>query len=174
MTTMVQFEKNLKEGQKVEEAVRDHIEKMLPDCKVFISKQDDDLERMIYSLVDVVVMKDSKVVLGIECKLSRKKYRYCLRHNGWDGDWNTPLNNTSLRKYREARFPFYVVNINEFCHKAYAADIPTILGSRFGKEIRKKSGVLIENIDSHTWMVYEGKFSLTDILTDILKKEKLC
>lgn len=166
------FTQHLVEGQLIEVAVRKQLQRLLPGYTVKCTDQTHlSKERDEYSLVDVVVLKDDKPVLGVECKRSETKFRKCDQINGWDGDYNTPLNNTSLRKYKESQFPFYVININQFCHKAFAANIDTILHSRHDQGQRKPSGVIIWNLDSSTWMVYEGEFKLSDILTDIIKKE---
>lgn len=170
--TKKSFKKNLAEGQLIENAVKNHLQKLLPDYTIKCVDQDNSsLEREEFSLVDVVVLKGDHPVLGIECKRSETKYIKCDQINGWDGDYNTPLNNTSLRKYKESQFPFWVININEFCHKAFAANLDTILNSRHDQGHRKPSGVIIYNMDSSTWKTYEDDFNLTDILTDIIKKE---
>lgn len=166
------FSHKLAEGQVIELAVRSHLQKLLPGYTIKCVDQDNkSLEREEFSLVDVVVLKGDHPVLGIECKRSETKFRKCLEINGWDGDYNTPLNNTSLRKYKESQFPFYVININQFCHKAFAANLDTILHSRHDSGQVKPSGVIIYNLDSSSWMVYEDEFKLTDILSDIIKKE---
>lgn len=173
------FEKNLKEGRRLEEAVKNCLKKKLIGYEVSVTDQEKDSpEREMYSCVDVIVRDfwdGGRPVLGVECKLSETKYEACKNRNGWDGDVNTPLNNTSLHRYKKASFPFYVVNINTWCHRAFAADIPTILDSPndAGRNV-KKSGVIIYNIDSSSWMSWEGEFTITDILTDILKKEGIC
>lgn len=171
------FEKNLKEGRRLEEAVKNCLKKRLIGYEVSVTNQGKDSpERETYSLVDVIVREwDGRPVLGVECKLSETKYEACMNRNGWDGDVNTPLNNTSLHEYKKASFPFYIVNINTWCKRAFAADIPTILNSPndAGRNV-KKSGVIIYNIDSSSWMSWEGDFTITDILTDILKKEGIC
>jgi len=166
------FSLKLAEGQKIELAVVNHLQELLPDYKIIHTPQDNDIDRYIYSLVDVVVIKDDRILFGIECKYGEEKYQKCLVKNGWDGDYNTPINRSSLHKYKEAGYPVYLININQFCHKAFAADLPTILGSPndAGKNV-KKSGEVIYNVDSRTWMVYEDKFRLSDILSDIIKKE---
>ena len=174
MTNTTQFKQKLEEGQVIEIAVRDHLQRLLPGYTIKNVDQDkDSLEREEFSLVDVVVLKGDHPVLGIECKRSETKFRKCLQINGWDGDYNTPLNNTSLRKYKESQFPFWVININQFCHKAFAANLDTILTSRHDSGQRKPSGVIIYNLDSSTWMTYEDDFKLSTILEDIIKKE-LC
>lgn len=166
------FLQKLSEGQFIEKAVRDRLQDLLPGYTVRCTDQDTrSLEREEFFLVDVIVLKGDHPVLGIECKRSETKFRKCMEINGWDGDYNTPLNNTSLRKYKESQFPFWVININQFCHKAFAADLDTILKSRHDYGQKKKSGVIIYNIDSSTWMTYEDKFKLTDILSDIIRKE---
>lgn len=169
---MTEFVQKLTEGQKIELAVVDHLKKLLPGYKVIHTPQDNDIDRYIYSLIDVVVVKDDHIVLGVECKYGKEKYQKCLQKNGWDGDYNTPLNRSSLHRYKEATFPVWVININEFCHKAFAADLKTILSSPndYGRNI-KKSGEVIYNVDSRSWRRYEGDFDLTTILTDIIKEE---
>lgn len=168
------FSQKLAEGQIIEAAVKSHLQRLLPGYTIKnVDQNKDSLEREEFSLVDVVVMKGDHPVLGIECKRSETKFRKCLEINGWDGDYNTPLNNTSLRKYKESQFPFWVININQFCHKAFAAKLDTILTSRHDSGQRKPSGVIIYNLDSSTWMTYEDDFKLSTILEDIIKKE-LC
>lgn len=168
------FRSKLANGQLFEASVVRHLQELLPRYTVRGTIQDpDSLEREEFSLVDVIVLQGDRPILGIECKRSSTKFRKCLQINGWDGDYNTPLNNTSLRKYKESQFPFYVININQFCHKAFAADIDTILRSRHDNGQKKPSGVVIWNLDSSGWMVYEGEFKLTDILKDIIKKERI-
>lgn len=169
------FKQKLVKGQQIEVSVKEHLKKMLPDCEVINTNQEfGSEERDIYHLCDVVVVKDGKTILGIECKRSTTKFLKCKEMNGWDGDYNTPLNSTSLRKYYQSEFPFYVMNINQFCHKIFTADISTILMSRRDKGITKNSGVVIYNYDSSSWTCYDGKIGLNQVLTDILKKEKLC
>lgn len=176
MENKVQFEQNLVTGKRLECSVREQLSRLLPNYTIRITDQDkDSLEREEFSLVDVIVLKGDHPVLGIECKWGDVKLNNCLTVNGWDGDYNTPLNNTSLRKYKEAQFPVYLINVNHWCHKAFAADLPTILKSPndAGKYV-KKSGVIRYNVCSKSWMVYEDKWSVKTILTDILRKEKLC
>lgn len=169
------FNDNLNEGRRLEESVKTHLSLLLPSFDVQVTDQTDQIERIKWSLVDVVVKKDGHPVLGVECKLSETKYEACMARNGWDGDFNTPLNDSSLREYKKSPFPFYVVNINTWCHRAFAADIPTILSSPNDAGMnRKKSGVVIYNIDSSSWMSWEGDFKVTDILSDIIRKEGLC
>ena len=167
------FDTNLKKGQKVEESVRDLSQKLLPDCKVFVTDQSDPIERIKYNLVDVVVQKDGHTVLGIECKRNRTKWGICYKLNGWSGNWNTPINVTSWDQYLQAQFPVYIINIQEFAKKAYMADLDTVKNSKFGVDWRVE-GRDVHNIDSHTWKVYEGNFTLTDILSDIFRREGLC
>lgn len=166
------FLQKLSEGQKIERAVVDHLTSLLPDCKIFQTPQDNEIDRYIYSLVDVVVMKGDHILFGIECKYGEEKYQKCLQKNGWDGDYNTPINRSSLHKYKEADYPVYLININRWCHRAFCADLPTILSSPndAGRNI-KKSGEVIYNVDSRSWMTYEDRFTLTDILSDIIRKE---
>lgn len=172
MENTTTFRQKLEEGQLIEAAVKSHLQRLLPGYTIKnVDQEQSSLEREEFSLVDVIVLKGDHPVLGIECKRSETKFRKCLEINGWDGDYNTPLNNTSLRKYKESQFPFYVININQFCHKAFAANLDTILHSRHDQGQRKPSGVIIWNLDSSTWMVYEDDFKLTDILSDIIKKE---
>lgn len=167
-----QFKDYLNEGQKVEEAVVDQLTRLLPGYKIVHTPQDNDLDRYIYSLIDVVVMKGDRILFGIECKYGEQKYQRCLQKNGWDGDYNTPLNRSSLHKYKEAGYPVYLININRWCHKVFVADLPTILKSPndAGKNV-KVSGEVIYNVDSRTWMTYEGKINLSSIIKDIIKKE---
>lgn len=172
---MTNFEHNLVKGQQIEAYVKLWLKRLLPDCEVINTNQEyGSKERDTYHLCDVVVVRDNITILGIECKWSCKKYEQCLDHNGWDGDYNTPLNSSSLQKYKESEFPFYVLNINNFCHKIFTADIPTILSSPKDCSIRKKTGVVIYNIDSRNWTEYDGDVKLSEIIKDILKKEKLC
>ena len=166
------FTHNLTEGKKVEEAVVKVLQGLLPGYEVINTVQDDPIERFKYSLIDVVVMKGDHICFGIECKRSEVKYEACLNRCGWDGDYNTPLNHSSLMQYKDAYFPVWIVNINEFCHKAFAAPLPVVLKSPndAGKNV-KRSGEVIYNNDSRGWTVYEGDFKLSDILKDIIKKE---
>lgn len=169
------FRSKLVNGQLLEVSVVDHLQRLLPGYTVRSTNQDhSSLEREEFSLVDVIVLKGDHPLLGIECKRSSTKFRKCREINGWDGDFNTPLNNTSLRKYKESQFPFYVLNINQFCHRVFTADIDTILKSRHDMGQVKESGVIIYNIDSSTWNCYEGNVKLDTVLLDILKKERLC
>lgn len=171
----VDFKQKLASGQHIEYAVADHLQQLLPDCKVINTPQDNDIDRFIYSLVDVVVVRNDHILLGIECKYGREKLMNCLKRNGWDGDYNTVINASSLHKYKQATFPVYVMNFNSFCQKVLVADLPTVLNSPNdgGKNI-KSSGEVRYNIDSRNWMIYSGDIHLKDILVDILKKEKLC
>lgn len=168
------FLQKLTEGQKLEQAVVITLKKLLPDYQVVHTPQDNDIDRYIYSLIDVVVEKDGRILFGIECKYGKEKLRNCLAVNGWDGDYNTVINQSSLHKYKEAYFPVYVLNYNQFCHKVFTADLKTLLGSPndAGKYV-KKSGEIRYNVDSRSWNTYEGKLDMTDILSDIIKKE-LC
>lgn len=169
------FRQKLVKGQQIEVSVQSHLQKMLPGYQVINTRQDNDIDRMIYSLIDVVVMKGDHILFGIECKLGTEKLRNCLKKNGWDGDYNTVINRSSLHQYKDATFPVYVININKFCHKVFVADLPTLLNSPndAGRYV-KTSGEIRYNIDSRSWTCYEGDVNLTDILSDILKKEKLC
>ena len=156
----------------VEEAVARRLQELLPDYQVINTIQDDPIQRYIYSLIDVVVMKGDHIVFGIECKRGEVKYQACLNRCGWDGDYNTPLNRSSLHKYKDAYFPVWVININEFCHKAFAAPLEVILQSPNDAGMNtKRSGEVIYNIDSRGWNTYEDPFTLKDILEDIIKKE---
>lgn len=170
--TKKSFKKNLAEGQKIENAVVDQLRELLPGYSIIHTPQDNEIDRYIYSLVDVVVVKGGRILFGVECKYGEEKYQKCLVKNGWDGDYNTPINRSSLHKYKEAGYPVYLININRWCHKAFAADLSTILNSPndAGKNV-KESGEVIYNVDSRSWMVYEDDFNLTDILADIIKKE---
>lgn len=175
MESSVIFNQKLGKGQVIERGVVKLLHSMMPDCDIKNTNQEwGSAERDEYNLCDCVVIRDGKTILGIECKRSAQKFLKCKEFNGWDGDFNTPLNNTSIKKYEESDFPFYVLNINEFCHKAFAADIKTISKSNHDKGIRKPSGVVIYNYDSSDWMVYEETFTVRQILSDIMKKEGLC
>ena len=175
MANIDNFKEKLVKGQYIEFAVADCLKTMLHDYRVINTRQDNEIDRYVYSLIDVVVMKDDHIVLGIECKRGKEKLQCCLNKNGWDGDYNTVINASSLHQYKEATFPVYVINFNEFCHKVLVADLPTLLNSPndAGRYV-KKSGEIRYNIDSRKWMIYEGDIYLKDILLDILKKEKLC
>ena len=169
------FREKLEQGQLIEYSVKEHLQELLPHCEVINTNQEKDSpERDIYHLCDVVVIDNGKPILGIECKRSQTKFLKCRELNGWDGDYNTPLNSTSIRKYMDSEFPFYVLNINQFCHRIFTADIITIMLSRRDRGQVKDSGVIIYNYDSSTWTCYEGKVGLDLVLTDILKREKLC
>lgn len=174
MTSNEDFLQKLTEGQKLEEDVVDELQRLLPGYKVFQTPQDNEIDRYIYKLIDVVVEKDDHILFGIECKYGKEKLRNCKDVNGWDGDYNTVLNRHSLHNYKEAYFPVYILNYNEFCDKAFTADLPTILksGNDAGRYV-KSSGEVRYNVDSRTWNTYDG-LDLTRILTDILRKEKLC
>lgn len=169
------FVKKLENGQVVEQAICKHLRTLLPDCEVRITEQSfgaSDRDR--YSLVDVIVLKDNQPILGIESKRSSTPFRKCKDFCGWESRYNTPLNNTSIRKYQESTFPFYILNINQFAHMAFTADIHTILESDHDLGQKKPSGVIIYNYNSSSWMTYRGQFKLTQILQDILKKENIC
>ena len=121
------FEKHLEEGQILEQAVTDQLNRLLPDtCKAINTSQDNSIDRFIYSTVDVVVMKGDHIVFGIECKYGKEKYNACQALNGWDGDYNTPLNEKSVHRYKEAEFPVYVLNVNSWCGKMFTADLKTL------------------------------------------------
>ena len=172
MKQCTDFRHKLAVGKTVEEAVAKTLRTLLPGYEVINTDQSDPIERFKYSLVDVVVMKGDHVCFGIECKRGDTKLLNCKKQNGWDGDYNTPLNNSSLMKYKEAYFPVWIININEFCHKAFAAPLDVVLKSPHdtGKNV-KWSGEVIYNNDSRGWTVYEGDFKLSDILKNIIKKE---
>lgn len=166
------FLQNLTKGKLVEEAVVKQLQEIIPEYRVINTPQDNEIDRIKYSLIDVVVLDRTGVpVLGIECKRTLEKYQACKNICGWDGDYNTPLNGSSLKKYREARFPVWIININEFCHKVLVAPIQVVLASPndAGRNM-KWSGDVIYNVDSRTWNIYEGDFSLSDILIDIIRK----
>lgn len=169
------FTLNDAKGKVVEKAVVKILTGLLPQYTTRITDQDpDSLERIEFSLVDVVVLDGYHPLLGIECKRGLEKYNACLNRCGWDGDYNTPLNGSSLHQYKEAQFPVWVININQWCHKAFAADIHTILKSPNDAGMNtKRSGEIIYNNDSRGWSVYEGDFTLKQILIDIIKKEGL-
>lgn len=174
MTNKECFLQNLTEGQQLELDVVKELQKLLPGYRVFQTPQDNEIDRYIYSLIDVIVEKGDHIVFGIECKYGKEKLRNCQVVNGWDGDYNTVLNRSSLHKYKDAYFPVWVMNYNEFCNKVFTADLPTVLKSPndAGKYV-KSSGDVRYNVDSRTWNIYDG-LDLTNILTDIIKKEKLC
>lgn len=168
------FLQNLTKGKLVEDAVVIHLQELLPDYKVINTPQsmEDEIDRIKYSLIDVVVLnRYGWPVLGIECKRTLEKYNACKNICGWDGDYNTPLNRSSLRKYKEANFPVWIININEFCHKVLVAPLQVILASPndAGRNM-KWSGEVIYNVDSRSWNIYEGDFTLKDILADIIRK----
>lgn len=171
------FNTRLKEGRRLEKGVKVILEQLLPECTVKNTDQDwGSKEREEYHLCDVVVLnKDGKPVLGIECKYNNEIYPSCKILNGWDYEHNTPLNASSVREYIQAEFPLYVMNFNEKINKVLVADIYTIMLSKRDCGKRKKSGDTFYNYDSRNWMVYEAKDGITkEILQDILKKEKLC
>lgn len=166
------FKHKLTEGKKVEEAVVKVLQRLLPGYEVINTVQDDRVQRYKYSLIDVVVMQGEHICFGIECKRSEVKYEACLNRCGWDGDYNTPLNHSSLMAYKDAYFPVWIININEFCHKAFAAPLDVVLKSPNDAGMNvKRSGEVIYNNDSRGWNRYEGEFTLADILEDIIKKE---
>ena len=169
------FQQNDAKGKEVESAVCDRLSVLLPTYTTRITEQDpDSLERIEFSLIDVVVLDGNRPVLGIECKRGQEKYQACKNRCGWDGDYNTPLNRSSLHRYKEAQFPVWLININEFCHKAFAAPLSVILESPNDAGMNtKRSGEVIYNVDSRNWNTYEGSFTLTDILKDIIDKEGL-
>lgn len=175
MENNVNFTANLEEGRMLERAVQKKLSELLPSYRVKMTDQGfDSKERDDYSLVDVVVLNAlEQPVLGVECKLSETKFKNCKKFNGWDGDFNTPINRTSLRKYKSSSFPFYLVNINKFCHRAFAASLQTILASPHDYGVEKPWGALVYNVDSTNWMNWYEDFTLTDILTDIIRRE-LC
>lgn len=170
------FEKHLEEGQILEQAVTDQLNRLLPDtCKAINTSQDNSIDRFIYSTVDVVVMKGDHIVFGIECKYGKEKYNACQALNGWDGDYNTPLNEKSVHRYKEAEFPVYVLNVNSWCGKMFTADLKTILGSpNDGGRNRKYSGEVRYNVDSRQWnnYTYTDNLSLVFPLSDIIDKHK--
>ena len=167
------FKNKLEVGQRIECAVRDQLQKLLPDCTVFVTRQDDPIERFKYNLGDVVVHKDGHTILGIECKRGNTKLKSCWSMNGWSGVWNTPINRSSWKEYQKAFFPVYVINLQEFAHKVFVADVPTIKNSKFGLDMFVQ-GRWVHNIDSRGWTRYEDDVTLSVILMDILKKEGIC
>lgn len=171
------FEHKLENGQQIEYAVATRLRDLLPGYEVINTPQDNDIDRMIYCLIDVVVMKGDHICFGVECKYSQTKLNNCKVVNGWDGDYNTVINRNSLREYKEAYFPVYFINYNSWCNKSFTTDLQGLLrsGNDAGKYV-KYSGDVRYNIDSRTWDEYDGFIDerLTDILSDILKKEKLC
>ena len=175
MENYCDFRSKLEKGQLIESGVCHILSRIFPDCVVKNTQQEfGSKDRDDYKLCDCVVIRNGVTILGIECKRSKEKFRKCMEFNGWDGDYNTPLNNTSIRKYKESDFPFYVLNVNEFCHKVFAADIHTIMKSRHDNGQKKPSGTIIYNFDSSSWMTYTGDFKIQDVLTDIARKEGLC
>ena len=163
-------------GKEVEQSVVRHLKELLPDCTVLNTPQDNEIDRFLYSLIDVVVIKDGRIVFGVECKRGLEKYQACKNLCGWDGDYNTPLNGSSLHKYKAAQFPVWLININEFCHKALVAPLPVIMASPhdYGRNT-KRSGETIYNVDSTNWNIYdyEGDVPMAGILQDIINKEGL-
>lgn len=170
------FEKHLEEGQELELAVVDQLNRLLPDrCRAIQTPQDNEIDRYIYDTIDVVVMKGDHIVFGIECKYGKERYRACQTLNGWSPDFNTPLNRQSLHRYKQAQFPVYLINVNSWCNRMFVADLPTILRSpNDSGRNRKSSGEERYNIDSTKWDQYEyyDKWSLMTPLADIIDKRK--
>ena len=168
------FTLNDAKGKEVERSVVRNLKELLPDCDVLNTPQDNDIDRFLYSLIDIVVVRDGRVLFGVECKRGLEKYQACKNLCGWDGDYNTPLNKSSLHKYKAARFPVWIININEFCHKALVAPLEVVLSSPndSGRNV-KRSGETIYNVDSSAWNIYDGDFTLAGILQDIITKEGL-
>lgn len=168
------FSDKLKEGKVIEDAVYATLDQILPEhYSVKMTDQSPGAkERKLYNLVDVVVFYKKCPIVGIECKYSETPFRYCQKINGWSPDLNTPINDTSLRKYRLSNFPYYVLNVNKFAHKILVADSHTLFNSRFSRPQAKPDSLttVIWNICGETWDIYEDDVKLSDILKDILRK----
>lgn len=176
MTNYDSFEQKLKVGQKVEKGILDLLTTILPVGYEVVNTDQTrgSTQRNDYSLIDVVILKDGQPVLGIECKRSQTELRQCWKMNNWSPLHNTVINGSSLRKYQEAKFPYWIINVQEWAHRIYAAHKNMVLNSRCGPKIYKKSGGYMMNICSETWYEYKGDVKMSTVLKDILKKEKIC
>lgn len=162
------FERKLTFGQQIENAVKRILKEKFPHYSVRMTDQTKgSSDRDNLCLVDVIVEKEGRPVLGIECKRSATKFYSCLDKNGWDGNNNTPLNKSSLEHYKQADFPFYIININQFCHTILVASIEQVLHSPHDPGIRKPWGEVIYNFDCTLWKHYYNT-KLTEIIDNII------
>lgn len=172
------FKNKLEVGQRIEKGVRIGLTRLLPDgYTAKVTDQDPDSpEREEYHLIDVVILQYGLPVLGIECKCTLTKLEHCWSICGWDPIYNTPLNDSSLRKYKESPFPYYLMNVQVWARRVYVCDQKTLFESRFDLGKKKKgSDVKLYNVCAEKWMTYEGDdVRLLRILTDILKREGIC
>lgn len=157
------FYEKLEKGQKLEKSVFETIKELGYEV-IMTDQRPGSPERQKYHLCDVVILDR---LWGIECKLSTEKYKKCKEHNGWDGDFNTPLNESSIMEYNRADFPIYLLNINVFCRKAFWIKVSDLPKCRHDMGI-KKGGERVINYDSSSWNSYEGDFNIRDIIKDIL------
>lgn len=176
MTLNDSFEDKLKVGQKVEKGIIDLLTKLLPPGYTVLNTDQTrgSVQREDYSLIDVVILKDKNPVLGIECKRTQTELRNSWKMNNWSPLHNTVINGSSLRKYQEADFPYWIINVQEWAHRVYAAHKNMVLSSRCGPKIYKKTGGYMLNICTETWYEYKGEVKMKKVLEDILKKEKIC
>lgn len=166
---MDNFIKNLEEGQHFEKQVCAVLQKLLPDCKVINTEQTPGTdERERYHTCDVVVIRDDKVILGIECKEGRVPYRKAERW--WGSKYNTPINDKSLINYSKVDFPMWVINNQVFANFYLAQSIDEILNTPSDhcydewKQVGR-SKIKVWNFDSRDWLC---KSRLEDIIKMIV------
>lgn len=167
-----QFDAKLLTGNKLEALVKVKLEELLPSgYTVKNTPQDPGCpEREQFNLCDVVVFKDGTPVFGVECKVGEEKFRKCEDFFGWDGDYNTPLNGSSLNEYKVAAFPFYVLNGNTWCGLLMAARMDEVLATPHSGMRVDYKGNPIYNFDCRKW--HQSK-SINNMLKYIISKE-LC
>lgn len=123
------FKESLKFGNTLEKEVCDLLKAKDVDC--YNTKQEPDAEdRKIYKTIDVVVRKDNKVLMGIECKIQNEYYRNCQKNFGYDGKFNVVLNMEALERYKKADFPTIILFRNDLVGKYYYITVEEIIKIR--------------------------------------------
>lgn len=165
-----QFDAKLLTGNKLEALVEEILQVHLPSgYTAKCTPQDPGCpEREEYNLCDVVVFKDGIPVFGVECKVGEEKFWRCKDFFGWDGDYNTPLNGSSLNEYKVAKFPFYVLNGNTWCGLLMAARMDEVLATPHSGMRVDYKGNPIYNFDCRKW--HKSK-SINSMLKYIISKE---
>lgn len=174
METKSEFKEKIEFGNKLEQKVCESLSSCLSsDYEVRITNQEfrsNDREK--FKTCDVVVIKDSKTVFGIECKIGDSVYRKCFDHNGWSSDDNIVLNKHSIDRYEQSDFPFFILNLNVFSRKVFWIDVKKLNKVRHSIGYRKSnycnSSDEVVNYNGGEWNEYKG-VSLEVILGDIIK-----
>lgn len=130
------FSNNLKSGERLELALKKTLQEYLPDNDIIITPQNLKDRKPELGIVDILVRdKDKKILFGVECKLGETKFQACKKYNGWDGDYNCPINKTSFATYRTYSYPVFLFNLQSWTKELQVELISSI--ERQNPEVRK-------------------------------------